>query len=496
MNLSLDSDPSFLNNLRKLHVYEPDMFSIFINDREVKLPLFEAISKSSKITKILSQDNTIRSLRIDQKFRSNNTQDKIIDVLTSNKQETKGKIEKEEEIFDFAEFGFSFGNNIFNESLISYKQKLESEEINENNAISRLEIKDFLSSYGNKESTDQEIEYISNNFNLFCDKENFIKWCKIDRNEDRVEQIVSNKNIRIENEDDLLSFIVNINKDGNRFVGLFSYVHLEYCGTESCKQLIEMAKEQDILQSRNYRDSILECISKKLLCKPEKDYESKIETLNKEIKKLTVAVNGTKMDICEAVEKGKLAIVQCLVEYCHADVETKDIHDCTPINIASSKGHLEVVKYLYEQCHADVETKDDWGMTPINNASISGHLEVVKYLYEVCHVDVETKNNSGYTPLYSASFNSYLEVVKYLYETCHADVNAKDNYGRTPINHASCCNHLEVVKYLYETCHANIEIKDNDGRTPIDNASINAENAYYEDGFWEIEDYLSSIPRH
>ena len=118
MNFSLDSDPSFINNIRKLDVYEPDIFSIFINEREVKLPFFEAVSKSSKISKILSHDNTIRSIRINQEFRSNTSQDKIIDILTSNKEETKEKIEKEEEIFDFAEFGFSFGNNLFNKSFI------------------------------------------------------------------------------------------------------------------------------------------------------------------------------------------------------------------------------------------------------------------------------------------------------------------------------------------------------------------------------------------
>ena len=76
---------SFLENIRKLHAFEIDTFSFFVDEKEIKFPLFKAISKSSKITKILSQDNTIRSLRINQTFRSNIAQDKIIEILTSKK---------------------------------------------------------------------------------------------------------------------------------------------------------------------------------------------------------------------------------------------------------------------------------------------------------------------------------------------------------------------------------------------------------------------------
>ena len=50
------------------------------------------------------------------------------------------------------------------------------------------------------------------------------------------------------------------------------------------------------------------------------------------------------------------------------------------INYASQNGYLEIVKYLYETCHANVETKDNDEFTPIDNASENGYFEVVKYL--------------------------------------------------------------------------------------------------------------------
>ena len=185
--------------------------------------------------KTLFQDKTTRSLRIDPVFRSDTTQDKIVTVLKSNKPVLEEG--NEEEIFDFVEFGALFGSKLFCEPFLYYKQEQENEEINENNAIWRIETEDIISSFNNNnESIDKELEYISSNFSLFYNKENFIKWCKNDKNEERVEQIINSEEFHIDKEDDLFSFIVDINKEGNRFVSLLSYVHLEYCSIENCKK--------------------------------------------------------------------------------------------------------------------------------------------------------------------------------------------------------------------------------------------------------------------
>ena len=263
-------DTSFIKNIRKLHAYDEDIFSVFINNKEIRLPLFEAIYKSSRI----------------------------------------------------------------------------------------------------------------------------------------FERIINNDNLHVDKEDDLFSLIVNINKEGNRFVGLFKYIHLEYCSIESCKQLMEMMKDQSIIQSRNYCNSILECISKKLL----REYFFKKTCFPP----VTKSPYDFESNIFKAVEQGKLTSVQYLVEQLHANVETKDKDRRTLINIASEKGHLEVVKYLYEIYHANVETKDIYERTPIINASIKGHFEVVRYLYERCHVDIETKDKYGRTPINIASSKGYNDIVKYL----------------------------------------------------------------------------------
>ena len=74
MKFSLDLNDSFLNNLRKHNHFESDTFTFCINKKEVILPLFEAISKSSAVLKTLFQDNTNRHLDINQACRSNITQ--------------------------------------------------------------------------------------------------------------------------------------------------------------------------------------------------------------------------------------------------------------------------------------------------------------------------------------------------------------------------------------------------------------------------------------
>ena len=197
----------------------------------------------------------------------------------------------------------------------------------------------------------------------------------------------------------------------------------------------------------------------------ERDFEGEIEILKKENMELQKETNkyaffspvteeppDFESNICKAAKEGKLTSIQYLVEQLHADVETKNSFESTPINIASGKGHLEVVKYLYVQCHADIEAKDNYGWTPLINASASGHFEVVKYLYEMCHANVEAKGSSGWTPICNAAYCGHLVIVRYLYEICHADIEIKDKYGRTPIQLAGMTCRYEVIKYILEKC--------------------------------------------
>ena len=269
MQFPVDLGSSFFKNLDGLDFLNDEKFSVFINDEEVILPLLVAALISSKILKLIKEDNTIRKFDIKMEFVNTKSKRDIISLLTSRKQVSMMNFQNAKEIFDFAKFGSIFGNESFIKPLESLIKKWEDEGIKIENALRLIEAKDILSFIQDeKVDVEKELSFISSNFCSFKKRMDFINWWTKKGNEERVEKIVKNENLHLDNEDDLFSFITKINNEGNRFIHLYSYVHLEFCTVESCKQLINMIKKNDILQSKHYRDSVLTCISKKLLFNP------------------------------------------------------------------------------------------------------------------------------------------------------------------------------------------------------------------------------------
>ena len=530
MEFSIDPFAHFFGNLKKMRSLDSEMFSIILNENEISLPLFTASLISTKIMRLLIEDSTLRTLKINIDFKNKSVEDKIKSLLLSEKQSSTIEFENDEEIIDMANFGVLFGNESFIEPLVMLFEKQKKESIDVKNAISRIESKDMLSHIKNNvDSTDQEMNYISQNFSKFYNNKKFIEWSKKKENEDRVERIINNKDLKLEKEDDLFTYIVEISKGTSTFVRLLSRVHLPLCTADTFKKLIELTKKEDYFISRNNREAIIDCFSSLqsyydvitfLTQEFDRNYASKdgycrdslniaaykgnlevIQYLCKVCKISNVETKDSngRTPINNAARNGHLEVVKYLYKTCRADVETIDKYGHTPLNNASEKGHVNIVRYLYETCHANAETKDKYGRTPIDNALLYGNLEVVKYLYEKCHANVpddaindaikknrldlvkclyetchanlETRDDNERTPMINASLNGYIDVVKYISETCHANVEIKDNIGRSPINWASLNGHFGVVKYLHETCYAKVEERDNDGNTPINNAS-------------------------
>lgn len=266
MDISIDFCSYFYKKLSNLDAINNEEFSIFINGEEVRLPIFVATLASSKITENLYRDSTIRKLNINIDFTNENSKNAIISILNelkSKRQVSTLKIEEEEELSDIAKFGALIGNDELIKPIISIA---ENDEINNENALKKINAKDTLSYIsGSKLDYEKEIEYIANNFVNFCNDEKFIEWCRKKGNEERVEKIVRNESLHLNNEDDLFNFIMKINNEDNRFINLFAFINLQFCSFDCCKQLTDMLRNDDALQSKNYRESIIECISKRLL---------------------------------------------------------------------------------------------------------------------------------------------------------------------------------------------------------------------------------------
>ena len=155
---------------------------------------------------------------------------------------------------------------------------------------------------------------------------------------------------------------------GEEPILLLNVIKREEATLEECIKILSKFKQSPLLQLTSELFSENESF-------PEPDYIHEIETLKKEIEKLqnkteeekeekktyfppvTEKPSDFESNICKAASEGKLTSVQYLVEQCHANVETKDENERTPIRCASLNGHLEVIKYLYETCHAKIDDR-------------------------------------------------------------------------------------------------------------------------------------------
>ena len=325
---------------------------------------------------------------------------------------------------------------------------------------------------------DDEFDFVARNFSALLQRTAFIEWCVNQENEERIEIIMRNENLHVNNEDELLSFILDISKDGGRFIHLLEYVHLEYCTHEACARMIEFVNNDDILQSKHYRDAFLKCISKRILNNNMENIENSL---------ITKRYNQTEIDRLKensiphlkekiGLNEGELKYIKESLD--EANIECEDIDSMrerirlllpitrkpekceNDIFTAINHGNLLSVRYFIENERVSVETKNKNGYTPFLIASLHGELQIMKYLDVVCHVNVNETNINGYTALHLASRHSNTKVIEYLVEQKRFDVNQRTkDYGWTPLIEASYFGNISAVKYFIEKMHVDPEQK-------------------------------------
>jgi len=97
---------------------------------------------------------------------------------------------------------------------------------------------------------------------------------------------------------------------------------------------------------------------------------------------------------------------------------------------------------------AEVNNRDPHGETPLNLAASRGYLTVVKMLLER-GADVNMAGSDGWTPLHSAVQSGNLELVKLLLEE-GADPNRTEDRGLTPLRVAEECS-MEAIAHFLES---------------------------------------------
>ena len=113
-----------------------------------------------------------------------------------------------------------------------------------------------------------------------------------------------------------------------------------------------------------------------------------------------------------------------------ADINARDDHGRTALNLAAAHGDIDQVKLLLDK-GANVNAKDSDGATPLHAAARKGHLAIAELLV-ARGADVNAASNNGATPLHLAGAYGNMGLADWLAGKV-ADVNARDNVGRTPL---------------------------------------------------------------
>ena len=197
-------------------------------------------------------------------------------------------------------------------------------------------------------------------------------------------------------------------------------------------------------------------------------------------------------------QQGNTKAVSIMIRF-YMNLDTKDIHETTPLMVACSLGHTDIVNLFLsvdlEGVRIDYNMRDDRNKTALLYASKKGQMDVVKLLFKksedrqinlnaVCdrnmnvfgwgiwsrnddlldflinnrgkysiatdHLINGFNNHGGtYYPFLIACWKKNLKAVNYfLQKSKIIDLNQKDNHGRSGFFIACMKGHVEIIKLL------------------------------------------------
>jgi ankyrin repeat protein len=147
------------------------------------------------------------------------------------------------------------------------------------------------------------------------------------------------------------------------------------------------------------------------------------------------------------------------------DVDTKDSNKWTALHIASRDNYMEIAEYLIANCHANVNSFDQLNNTPLHIASQYGNENIVQLLI-INHAVIDIKNSEGWTPLHIACQYNNEQVIHNLIDN-KANINLVTYEHWTPLHIAIYHNNSNIVETLLER-NPDLNIKNKDGLTVMD----------------------------
>ena len=244
-NICLVLDKEITNHMCRLHINEYEAFEI---------PLLRLISASSVLTQKFLSDLTLNDFYIKVPF-NNKISKNLIQKIQNALNLEEVQLENEDEIINFSLFGKTINNEQFLEPI----SQILNTEISKENVIKILETK-YSCGY-QYSGDDQEIQFISANFSSL--KEDLLKLALDTTFKPLIELILQNNQLKLQDEDELLTFILDLCNTNNDYEYLFEYVWLEYCSVNKIKELLEYANKNIFTTQSSI--ALSKCFSRRLI---------------------------------------------------------------------------------------------------------------------------------------------------------------------------------------------------------------------------------------
>ena len=166
-----------------------------------------------------------------------------------------------------------------------------------------------------------------------------------------------------------------------------------------------------------------------------------------------------------ACNKGKLELVQYLVETYPDMLRIRDKAGQSPCLHTGLSGSSDLVKYLISR-GCDAYDKDSSERTVLHLACLEGKTELVEYLVENYPDMLTLRDETGKSPFLYTGFFGSVELVEYLISK-GCDVYEKDNKEETVLHHACQKGKLVLVQYLVENYPDMLTIRNKTGYSPF-----------------------------
>ena len=282
-----------LKNIQRVHFdkFEKD-FSFIVNGQIYKTNSFVANILSPHISKMTDENMNVRYYQVNTKH------DGDFNRIIEN-GEMKSMNIKEEENQYFRNIMKQLGNN---DEAIRFYEEFQADISNEN-VIQRMQIKADL-----ELNFDEEITFISKNFHEFHTKHSEAM-LSLDLN--TIEQIICNSNLKVQNEEELFDFVLELYLKSKEYATLFSYVIFLNLTTNSIQKFRQYFDINDI------NNSIWTSICYRLEQNISKKSKISYKESNKQL--LTNRYTGIR---CEN-------ILEYLNQKCHGNAHSKKIVEIT-----------------------------------------------------------------------------------------------------------------------------------------------------------------------